>query len=155
MALIFRRAVNADAAQIVALVDVNDADLVADYGSYVKRTAQEIRAMIADGKAEVIVAVDGAVLLGGTLFIQHPDGAWEVLLTVTEPALTAAQRLAGFKAMVRFVCANVPAGTVLWGMTKLGRRVDLALQSLPIARRDMGNGLVEFRTTAGVLLEVF
>ena len=57
-------------------MQANDADLVADYGSYVKRTVQDIVQMVQDGNAEVIGGFNGGVLQGANLFVKHPDGSW-------------------------------------------------------------------------------
>lgn len=154
MALTFRRATSTDAPAIVALVAANDADLVTDYGSYVIRSQADIRDMIAAGTAEVIVADNSGVIVGANLFVQHPDQSWESLLTVTAPTLTDVQRLAGFKAMIRWVCSHAP-NAVIWGRVRAGRRLDLAMQTTPFTRTDTGDGLITYRATAAVLLGVF
>lgn len=150
MALIFRRVLLTEAPDVVALVQANDADLVADYGSYVKRTVQDIVQMVQDGNAEVIGGFNGGVLQGANLFVKHPDGSWESLLTVTDPTLTAAQRLAGFWKMIQWVAVRAPTAE-MWGRVRIGGRLDLALSQLVGTTRTEQDGYAIHRGVASIV----
>lgn len=155
MALTFRIAVAADLPALVALRDANKADLIADYGSLVEHSAADMLGFLADGSWKIIVADNNGVIVGALLAMRHFDGRWELLLAVTAASLTPAQRLARFKSMTRWAADHVADDVVIFGRVKAGRRLDLAMQSSPFTRTDLGGGYIEYSATALVIRGVY
>lgn len=142
MALTFRLATQQDAQGIQTLVQANDADLIADYGSYVWQgmapaaVIAELKAHLADGSMRLIVADNSGTIAGVALFWNHScpvadlgTDAWECILTVIDSSFTAAQRAHGFWQMLIWIQQHDNAAFV-WGRVRVGRRLDTMLATV-------------------------
>ena len=122
-------------------------ELALDFGEVSDLSSSGLQVLWQMGVRGVMGFDDANVLRCVILARPEADG-WEVILIAADKRLNATQRLAAMRFLLGWISANTPPATRIFGVVKIGGRIDTFMTGKLSGRIDLGTGFVRFETTS-------